>query len=142
MKTRLIYSLVAMLIPAAVMSAVIAPTVLADSPPTPAPTSPGSSCPSRTVCAWSGSNYSGTYDTFSVVDWHSDWINFDNPIGFHPYTITDNSGSVIWVYDEEANAAYCLSTGPYWNLNNNFGWFFIEYNQGSCAGAPVPLPFP
>lgn len=123
------------------------------------------SCPSATICIFSGSGATGTQVNFPTSGYHSAWLNFDSvPNGFHPNSLINNSGSDIWVYDAQGGDV----AGPYCALGTSLraytftdwlpvnsgtpsegyvtqtyqpGWFFINYNVNTCVG-PVPTPLP
>ena len=126
------------------------------------------SCPSATICAFTGPDATGTQANFPTSANHSQWIDFDSVVGFHPDSIINNSGSDIWVYDEQNADAGNPIAGPYcafgtslrdytftdWVQNNlgtssqsysaesyQPGWFFIQYNVNTCA-TPTSSPPP
>jgi hypothetical protein len=126
------------------------------------------SCPSATICAFTGPDATGTQANFPTSANHSQWIDFDSVVGFHPDSIINNSGSDIWVYDEQNADSGNPIAGPYcafgtslrdytftdWVQNNlgtssqsysaesyQPGWFFIQYNVNTCA-TPTSSPPP
>jgi hypothetical protein len=126
------------------------------------------SCPSATICAFIGPDATGTQASFPTSANHSQWIDFDSVVGFHPDSIINNSESDIWVYDEENADSGNPIAGPYcafgtsqrdytftdWVQNNlgtssqsysaesyQPGWFFIQYNVNTCA-TPTSSPPP
>jgi len=111
----------------------------------PAPTAlatPDYTCSQRTICVWPNDNFTGQEYTFLTSEWHSAWHNWaDVQIPYHPGSLDDDSNSIIWVYDKDSNNAYCLNPDS-WVLYNDYGYFYIAYNVGSCNGASVPLPLP
>lgn len=109
----------------------------AASTPTPAAAGqPDVACPSRTICAWSGINYTGSRTgSFATSDYHSHYYQWTAVVGFNPGSIDDNSGSIIWV--SSGGAPTCVNKGG-WNLYNDYSWFWVSYNVGSCNGAQSP----
>jgi hypothetical protein len=126
------------------------------------------SCPSATICAFTGPDATGTQANFPTSANHSQWINFDAAAGFHPDSIIDNSGSDIWVYDQQNAEAGNPIAGPYcafgtsqrdytftdWVETNGGtssqgysaesyqpGWFFIQFGVNTCA-TPTSSPPP
>jgi hypothetical protein len=118
-------------------------------------------CPSATICTFSGPDATGTRADFPASEFHSAWTNFDKAAGFHPASIINNSQSDIWVYDEDLEAGpYCAFgsglksyTFSDWTPVNGGtpsqgyttqgyqpGWFFIQYNVNTCDTQPPPLP--
>ncbi len=123
-------------------------------------------CPAATICAFSGTDETGTEAQFTTASSHSAWIDFDSVAGFHPASIIDNSGSDIWVYDQEnAEAGVSIDGQPYCAFGTSLqgytfynyalnspdcdcytqtyyqpGWFFIQYNVNTCETQPPPPP--
>jgi hypothetical protein len=125
-------------------------------------------CPSATICAFTGPDATGTQKNFPTSGYHSSWINFNTPVGFHPDSIINNSGSDIWVWDQQNERNGSSIAGPYcafgtsqrdytftdWVQTNGGkpnqgyasqsyqpGWFFIQYNVNTCA-TPTSSPPP
>ena len=126
------------------------------------------SCPSATICVFSGQDATGTQQNFPTSANHSRWIAFSTVVGFPPESIINNSGSDIWVYDEANADAGNSIAGPYcafgtsqrdytftdWVQTNggtsSQGYsaqsyqpdnFFIQYNVNTCA-TPTSSPPP
>jgi hypothetical protein len=125
-------------------------------------------CPSATICAFTGPNETGTQANFPTSANHSQWIDFDSVVGFHPDSIINNSGSDIWVYDEQNADSGSSIAGPYcafgtslgsgytftdWLQTNGGksnqgyssqsyqpGFFFIQYNVNTCGTQPPAPP--
>lgn len=98
------------------------------------------SCPSRTVCAFPGHNWTGTPGDIPTADYHSRWIDFDSVVGFHPNSLIDNSGSDIWVIDRQSGVFACILGGDEADFEGwQPGWFFIQYNVNTCATQPSGL---
>jgi hypothetical protein len=108
------------------------------------------SCPTATICAFTGANGTGTQENFPTSSYHSAWINFTTAAGFHPESIIDNSGSDIWMYDQQAAQSGDTTAGPYCAFGTSLrsytftgyqpGWFFIQYNVNTCATQPPAPP--
>ena len=125
------------------------------------------SCPSATICAFTGPAATGTQRNFSTSANHSQWIDFNSAAGFHPGSIINNSGSDIWVYDQQNADSGSTIAGPYCAFGTSLrfytftdwvqvnggttsqgytaqtyqpGWFFIQYNVNTCATQPPAPP--
>jgi hypothetical protein len=125
------------------------------------------SSPSGTISAFTGLDATGTQVIFPTSGYHSEWIDFGSVVGFHPSSIINNSGSDIWIYDQENAAAGSTIAGPYCAFGTslayyNFiswmpvnsgtadqgytsqtyqpGWFFIQYNVNTGATQPPAPP--
>ena len=100
------------------------------------------SCPSATICAFSGSNATGNEFSFPTSANHSQWINFSsvsqpNGTPFHPNSIINNSNSDIWVYDAQGG----LVAGPYCALGTSLrAYTFSDWLPVNGGTAPPPSP--
>jgi hypothetical protein len=100
------------------------------------------SCPSATICAFTGPDATGTQANFPTSANHSQWIDFDSVVGFHPDSIINNSGSDIWVYDEQNADSGNPIAGPYCAFGTSLrDYTFTDYNVNTCA-TPTSSPPP
>lgn len=70
------------------------------------------SCPTATVCVFSGADATGTEEQFPTSQHHSAWMQFSSVVDFTPKSIIDNSGSDIWVFDSTDSLAADHIAGP------------------------------
>jgi hypothetical protein len=103
------------------------------------------SCPSATICAFSGPNATGNEFTFPTGANHSKWIDFSkvsqpNGAPFHPNSIINNSNSDIWVYDVQGGKV----SGPYCALGTTLRAYtfsdWLPVNGGTTPPPPSPSP--
>jgi hypothetical protein len=69
---------------------------------------------------------------------HSAWFNFNNiGVPYHPQCILNPTNSSVWGEDEATEFAACAPPGTGISFSNEqFGWFFVKYNIGTCGSDP------
>jgi hypothetical protein len=103
------------------------------------------SCPSATICAFSGPDATGSEFTFPTGANHSAWIAFTkvsqaSGTPTDPNSIINNSGSDIWVYDAiggKVAGPYC-ALGTSQRAYNFSDW--LPVNGGTTPPPPSPSP--
>jgi hypothetical protein len=109
---------------------------------------PDYTCPSRSVCVFSSNDWTGTAMSLATNFYAGPpWYTFDQ-VGWsgqnNPGSLTDNSGSAVWVYSTAHDAdPSCYPGNEDWKaaLNQDYGWFYITYGVAGCASDP-PKPLP
>jgi hypothetical protein len=103
---------------------------------------PDASCPSRTVCVFSGFNEIGSEGHIPTPEYHSTWFSFETIPGvdFDPNSVVDNSGSDIWVLQSQTGDYLCIFGGEGVNFSGGPpDMFFIQYNVNTCETYPPGL---
>jgi len=102
-------------------------------------TASANSCPARTVCVWSGPNFTGQFQEIPAASFHSQWFSADSVVGFHITSAENNTNSSFWLHDEATEDFGAICGGGDFAASFPFqsGYFFIQYNvpQG-CGGNP------
>lgn len=100
-------------------------------------------CPSHAVCTYAGNSFNGAHVTLYTKSWASPpWYSFSSAgVSPNPGSLTDNSGSAIWVFAKDNRRSLCFS-GPSKDVTlGAYGWFYITYGTSACGNsAPTPLP--
>lgn len=99
------------------------------------------SCASRTLCLYQ--NEDGTGASISCATnvcrgaWYSTTVG-----GVHAGSAYDNSGSIFWTADVQADTEVCWNNPPGTAaLDHSYGYYWVEYGIGSCSNAYTP-PMP
>lgn len=101
---------------------------------------PNFTCSSPTVCLYPNDNYTGNYPnwggpaTLATDKWNGVWYTFNDASASNPNpgSLNDDSNSVMWVYSQQLGNIYACLTPGKWQLNNEWGYFYIMYGVTSC----------
>ncbi len=94
-------------------------------------------CPiTVTICVFSKANFQGYEDELTPADYSGQWFSFGQVgVTFHPASAINNSGSTIWVHDEQTEQFHAICSGGAENFGFSAGYFFIQYAvPGGCYG--------
>lgn len=95
-------------------------------------------CASPDLCLYSNENGTGDSISYPTASNHGRWES-TTVGGTHAGSLYDNSQSIVYIDDKQADAEQCLNPGA-WDLYHDYGYFWIEYGVHSCNGSTVPPP--
>jgi hypothetical protein len=95
-------------------------------------------CPlTSTICVFSQANFQGFEDELTPIEISGQWSSFGSiGVTFHPASAINNSGSTIWVHDEQTEQFHAICSGGAENFGFSAGYFFVQYGvPGGCYGS-------
>jgi hypothetical protein len=110
--------------------------------------SPDFSCQPGYICIFSSDSWTGTAvsieaNSYKGPPWY-EWGQAGWTLSQNPGSLTNNSGSAVWVYSVAHDAdPSCYSGNERLKavLNHDYGWFYVTYGQPACGNdPPTPLP--
>jgi hypothetical protein len=97
----------------------------------PSAVQPDYSCPKTgTICFYSSNSWTGSHQAYATLTNHGR-CESATVGGVHAGSVTDNSHSIFWVYDNSTHQDHCFGNGKH-VLAGAFGYWYLEYNIHSC----------